>query len=139
MKENGSLSGDALSLVSALLDAFGKTEQRLGEIEDRLMKLEDFSDIISMDIYDIQSLLLKKADDIDLAEDHEDDHPHHHEHHDGCDCGCEDEDGDEGDDENEKSFVRCPFCNTLIFINSDDEELACPFCGEKFMKSDVEE
>ena len=84
MEESGTLSGDALALATSLLDTLNKTETRLGEIEDRLMKLEDFSDIISMDIYDIQSLLLKKADNIedDTYED-EKEHEHSHEHH--CD------------------------------------------------------
>ncbi len=143
MEASGSLSGEALSLAGALLDALKRTETRLGDLEDRLMKLEDFSDIISMDIYDIQSLLLKKAENLDdLDFDDDDEHGHHHHHGDGCDCGCEDEDEDEDDgdeDENETSFIRCPFCNTVIFINTEDEELSCPFCGEKFLKSDVEE
>ena len=141
MKESGKLSGEALSFASSLIEALNKTEKRLGEIEDRLMKLEDFSDIISMDIYDIQSFLLKKADyvpgDEEDAEGEETD-GHAHCHHDGCDCGCEDEDEDNGN-ENEASFIRCPFCNTVIFINPEDEELSCPFCGEKFYKSDVED
>lgn len=140
MEESGALSGEALSFAGALLDALKRTEMRLGDLEDRLMKLEDFSDIISMDIYDIQSLLLKKADNIDDLDFDEDDgnSGHHHSHGDGCDCGCEDEEDEDGD-ESETSFVRCPFCNTVIFINTEDEELSCPFCGENFLKSDVED
>lgn len=139
MKESGALSGEALALAESLLDNLNKTETRLGEIEDRLMKLEDFSDIISMDIYDIQSILLKKADNItdDDYEDDEEEHEHSHEHHcDDCDC---DEHEDDYEDESEASFVRCPFCNTIIFIKRDDEQLSCPFCGEKFLKSDIDE
>ena len=139
MKESGALSGEALALAESLLDNLNKTETRLGEIEDRLMKLEDFSDIISMDIYDIQSILLKKADNItdDDYEDDEEEHEHSHEHHcDDCDC---DEHEDDYEDESEASFVRCPFCNTIIFIKRDDEQLSCPFCGEIFLKSDIEE
>jgi len=144
LKNSGRMSGDVLEFAESMFNVLIKNEARLSDIEDRLMKLEDFSDIISMDLFEIQSEFLKHldledTDDTDDPDDIEDldEHSHiHHHHHDGCSC-CEDEDEPENEEEEDSSFVRCPFCNTLIFINETDEDLTCPFCGEKFMRSDI--
>ena len=146
LKNCGKLEGDVLEFTEAMFDMLNKNEMRLSDMEERLLKLEDFSDILSMDLYDIQSVLLKNLGSDVFSEDDEDEEEiglfdnHRHCHEDGCDCGsCECDDcGDDNEEDEEASFIRCPFCNTLIFINGEDgEELSCPFCGEAFLKSDV--
>ena len=156
LKDNGSIKGEVLEFTEAMFDVLNRSEMRINEIEDRLLKLEDFSDILSMDLYDIQSAILKRIgsdeteDQLDEFEDFDDDDDidpfsdHHHCSHD-CNCGdhdcneCDCDECEEDDDEDGASFIRCPFCNTLIFINGeeDSDELTCPFCGEAFLKSDV--
>ena len=59
LKNRGKLEGDVLEFTEAMFDMLNKNEMRLSDMEERLLKLEDFSDILSMDLYDIQSVLLK--------------------------------------------------------------------------------
>lgn len=146
LTSNGSLSGSSLEFVHALFELLNKNEVRLNDLEDRIVKLEDFSDILSMDLYDIQTAILKKleehseTDPIDHGSANHVCHCGDHDH-DHCDCGCDcDDDCDCEDHEPETSFFRCPYCNTIIFSplgDSEDEEFVCPFCGEKFLQSDI--
>ena len=144
LKDNGSLNGDVLDFTESMFDMLNKNEMRLIDMEERLLKLEDFSDILSMDVYDIQSVLLKNLGSDILSDDDEDEiglfDNHQHCHEDGCTCGeCDCDDcNDDNEDDDRASFIRCPFCNTLIFVNSEEcDDISCPFCGEAFLKSDV--
>ncbi|MBE6895647.1 MAG: hypothetical protein E7477_00980 [Ruminococcaceae bacterium] len=138
LKNNGDLKGDVLEFTESMFDMLNKNEMRLSEMEERLLKLEDFSDILSMDLYDIQSVLLKNLDSDDFSDEEDDELGlfDGHCHEDGCDC-C-DHDCDDDDEDTEASFIRCPFCNTLIFISKEEgEDITCPFCNEAFLRSDV--
>ena len=71
LKESGRISGDALTLAESMFEIIKRNEARLSDIEDRLMKLEDFSDIISADLYNIQTEMIKQMDPEEIEEEQE--------------------------------------------------------------------
>ena len=141
--------------------------ERLKSLEERISKLEDFSDIISADLFDLQSNALNNIHIEDMPEAFPSDDDvaklfrevYYGDDDDDCDCedcddcDCEDDDCDcedchhhdhhrhdedyDDDDEDYSAFVRCPYCNTLIFAKKGDETFSCPFCNEKFSRQDV--
>jgi len=151
-KKSGAVSGQLAEFIDLLFSVIDKNEEKVIDLEDRIAKLEEFSEIISMDLFDIQSAMIKGiksdgtdnegtdifadfADDDDCDDDCDCEDGHcscGHHHHEDAECECDDE------DEEENKFIRCPYCNTLIFPNGDEERLECPFCGEKFLLSDVQ-
>ena len=140
-------------LIEGLLTLVKNLASDYASLDERLKQSEEFSETLSMDLFDIQSLVLKnmnaeKADDltgVDLGqyfaqmnqEDEDDDHcdcgcDHEHHHHHHAEEVFEDEDYEEG-----SSFIRCPFCNTLIFGGTASASFQCPFCGGNFTKDDI--
>lgn len=150
LRDSGEIKGDILEFTEDMFGLLNKTEMRLNEMEERLLKLEDFSDILSMDLYEIQAALLQKIEKDELAaqldefgdfsDDDEDLDLFADMHNENCSCHDHSHDNDKDDDEDDENatFIRCPFCNTLIFLGGEEgEDITCPFCGEAFLKSDV--
>lgn len=153
-RESGKTDSATSEIIEGLLTLVKKLSEDYEALESRVQQSEEFSETLSMDMFDIQSLLLKKHNDgkADISENNgtADALRHNSKCHDE-NCGCEDEENDDSaeeqnledidDDEDEEdgaSFVRCPFCNTLIFADETVKEFKCPFCEEKFTRDDIE-
>ncbi|MBQ4628325.1 MAG: hypothetical protein IJB44_04540, partial [Clostridia bacterium] len=67
LRDSGEIKGEVLEFTEDMFGLLNKTEMRLNEMEERLLKLEDFSDILSMDLYEIQAALLQKIEKDELA------------------------------------------------------------------------
>lgn len=132
-----------------LIDLINKLQDQISVLEDRINELENSADLISDEVIGIVSALNKtpgfeKISGIDSADidaliksvgedagSYDVDEDAHSD-----DCDCDDCNGDE--DEEESKFIRCPFCNTLIFLTDENaKEIRCPFCDEKFTKEDL--
>ena len=162
--EKGRINEAEVEIYDALLNVAKELAQKCEILETKVDNLETFIDDLSEDLYDVQEVLAKElgyADDLngeDLSEffarmnadDADEDEHHHcncgHDHGcdcgDGCDCGCgDDECGCDNDDngyDGGKKVVRCPFCNTILFVTSQKGPYSCPFCENKFTDDDVE-
>lgn len=108
-----------MKLYSALIDLVDEVTKQQDLLGNKLEELEEFIENMSMDVHDIQELLLKNLD-LDALEKPE---------------------PQEGDDEERPDdfyTLQCPFCEELFFIERDelDLEVDCPFCGKKVVAAD---
>ncbi len=153
-RDNGRVDPVTEEIIEGLLTLVKNLASDYEDLNERLKQNEEFSETLSMDLFDVQSLVLKKSglenenDDltgVDLAqlfaqlnEDDEDDDEHDH-----CDCGCghhhdhDDYDDDDFDGDSGSEAVRCPFCNTFIFASSNTKNFQCPFCNGTFTREDL--
>lgn len=149
-RDKGETDSVTAELTEGLLTIVKSLAVDYSELNERLKRNEEFAETISEDLYDIQSLAVREHEpsvsDLsgeDLAQffarlntDECNDHD------DKCDCGCghhhHEDVFSEDEDSDENSFVRCPFCNTLIFGNPTSEKFECPFCGGSFTREDME-
>lgn len=156
-RDSGKVDPVTEEIIEGLLTVVKSLSSDYAELNERLRQNEEISESLSMDIFDIQSLVLKQTNadtngdltGVDLAqffaqmnqEDDDDEDEHNH-----CDCGCDhehhhhnhvDEDYDEEDGDEGSTFVRCPFCNTLIFGDTSANKFQCPFCGGSFTRDDI--
>ena len=145
-RDCGKVDSVTEDLIEGLLSLVKNLASDYEALNERLKQNEEFSENLSMDLYDIQSLMLKNTgyenDDltgVDLAQffaqmnsDLDEDEEDH------CDCGGDHHiHGDYDDDETERNAVRCPFCNTFIFANSNTDNFQCPFCKGTFTREDI--
>lgn len=147
-RDSGKVDPVTEELIEGLLTLVKNLSSDYAELNERLKQNEEFSETLSMDLFDIQSLVLKKMnvetnDDlsgIDLGQyfsqmnedDDEDGQPVQ-----SADSQQYVEDDDEDDGDEGSSFVRCPFCNTLIFGDTAAKKFQCPFCGGTFTREDI--
>lgn len=150
-RDNGRVDPVTEEIMEGLLTLVKNLASDYEDLNERFKQNEEFSETLSMDLFDIQSLILKKGelgsgnDDltgVDLAEffaqmnedDEEDEQDTcscgHHHGHDGC---CD----DDYDGNSNVEPVRCPFCNTFIFANSNTKNFQCPFCNGTFTREDL--
>ena len=154
-RDSGKVDSVTEEIIEGLLTLVKNLSSDCAELNERLKQNEEFTENLSVDLFDIQSLALKQTNadmngdlsGIDLAQffaqmNQDDDDEDEHEH---CDCGCDhehhhhlvEEDYDEEDSDEDSSFVRCPFCNTLIFGDTSAKKFQCPFCGGTFTRDDI--
>ena len=150
-RDSGKVDPVTEEIIEGLLTLVKNLSSDYESLNERLKQNEEFAEDLSMDLYDIQSLVGKQTNSgdfsdmsgVDLAQffaqmnasdedDNEcdcgDEHCHHH-HHDL------DEDDDDGDGDG--AYVRCPFCNTLILGGASAKKFECPFCGGSFTQEDM--
>lgn len=110
------------ALYSALVELLDDISKQHDLLNAKLQELEDFTESMSMDLHDIQEIIIKNLDLDSL-----DNNSNACECEDGkCEC-C-------GDEAREDDFytLQCPFCEELFFIEKDelDETIDCPFCNK---------
>ena len=149
-RDSGKVDPVTEELIEGLLTLVKNLSLDYADLNERLKQNEEFSETLSMDLFDIQSLVLKKMnvetnDDlssVDLGnffaqmnEDDDEDEPLAQKN---APQQYDEEAYDDGDDGDEgSSFVRCPFCNTLIFGDTSSQKFQCPFCGGTFTRDDI--
>lgn len=147
-RENGKTDPVTEELIEGLLTVVKELASDLEVLTERLKSNEEFTESLSDDLFDIQSIALKGVNDgvgtdlagVDLAElfaqmNADDDDEDYEDEHGRCECG-HDHHHEDGDDEG-TDFVRCPFCNTLIFGDPSAKKFECPFCGGSFTQDDI--
>ncbi len=151
-RDSGNVDPVTEEIIEGLLTLVKNLSADYANLNERLKDNEELAENLSMDIFDIQSLVAKQTNagdvgdlsGVDLAQffaqmNSEDDEDDDHDH---CDCGHHhhsiEDSYDDDDEENENStFVRCPFCNTLIFGDTSAKKFQCPFCGGTFTRDDI--
>ncbi len=155
-RESGKVDPVTEELIEGLLTLVKNLSSDYADLNERLKQNEEFSETLSMDLFDIQSLVLKKGNngasedlsDFDLgqffaqmnADDDEDESElteRGSSRIDSTVLEVEDDYGDDDDGDSGSSFVRCPFCNTLIFGDTSAQKFNCPFCGGSFTRDDI--
>ncbi|MDF2684927.1 MAG: hypothetical protein K0S55_108 [Clostridia bacterium] len=99
---------------NTLVDLVEDISKEIDLLNNKTQEIEEYSENMSMDLHDIQELVIKN---LSLNED-DDDNDDEHEDHEGYN--------------DEFITLQCPFCEELFFIEPDElgENVECPFCNK---------
>lgn len=101
--------------LTTLVDLVEDISKNIDLLNNKTQEIEEYSENMSMDLHDIQELVIKNLNFDDDSIDDVDEHDEHEGYND------------------EFITLQCPFCEELFFIEPDEmgDVVECPFCNKE--------